>query len=107
MAVGIVVGRKLSFNIGQRNVASDANVRALANVREVQVEIHHDRIEAILFPWRVPQQLLAEIALRRGETVVESPQPGKPESPIKMIRLYGVRLALDVEHFLIGFDGVG
>jgi|ERR1700723_111461 len=54
----------------------------------------------------MPQPLLAEISFRRGETVVETPQAGKAKSPIEMIGLHSVRLALNVEHFLIGFDRV-
>jgi len=51
----------------------------------------------------MPQQLLAEVSFRRGETVVATPQAGKAKSPIEMIGLHSVRLALNVEHSLIAF----
>ena len=106
VAVRIVIRRQLRFDVGQRNVAPDANISSLANVWEIHVQIHHHRIEAILFSRRMPQQLLAEIPLCRGETVVQSPQSGKTEPPIKMVGLHRIRLAFNVEHFLIGFDRV-
>ena len=53
------------------------------------------------------EQLLAEDSFRSCKTVVDSVQGCDAESPVEMIGLHRVGLALDVEHFLVWLDRVG
>src|SRR5580704_14220586 len=105
VAEGVIVGSELGFDVRERNVAADADVHALRHLWKVEVRIHHHWIIAIFFV--LTQQLLTEDAVRGGEAVVQAPQIGDAEAPIKMIGLHRVWLALYVDHFLIGLDGIG
>ena len=45
---------------------------------------------------------MAEISFRRCKLVVDAIEIGEAKTPVEMVRLHGVRLALDIEDLLIG-----
>jgi hypothetical protein len=68
VGVGVIVGRELSLDVRQRDVAADAEDHAVGDLREVGVVVEHDGVEAVL---RIlHQKLLAQDAVRGGEAVV-------------------------------------
>ena len=40
--------RELGFDIRQRHIASNSNIQSLAYLRDVEVEVHHHGVEAVL-----------------------------------------------------------
>ncbi len=104
MAIGVVVGRKLRLDVRQRNVPAYADVHALRHLRNVEIEVRHGNVEAILFVRS--QKLVAENALGGGEAIIQAVNRRKAETPVDMIGLHGVRLALDVQDLLIHLDGI-
>src|SRR3974377_2097774 len=99
MAVGVIVGSELGLNIGQRNIASDANVHSIGNLSPVQIHVSHHRVVTVLVV--LCQQLLAEIALRGGKAVIQSVQLREAESPVEMVDLNRIGNALNVKRGLL------
>ena len=100
----VIVRRQLRFDPRNREEPSNSDVEAIFD-REIKVDVLEDRIKAILFIGR--QELLAEVALRGREAIVDPEESGYVISPIEMVGLHGVRKAFDVYDRLIEFDLVG
>ena len=88
MRVGVVVGRELGFDIRQRDVAADADVHALGDVRDVEVEVVHHGVVAVLVV--AGEELLREDALGGGVAIVLAPELGDAEAPVEVLGLDGV-----------------
>src|SRR5271168_4074000 len=105
MAVGEIIRRELRFDIRNGDVAAHAYVLALEKMREPEIYVVHDGIEAVKF-FGVGA-LAAEYALREGVLVIRTVNSGKAETPIDMIELNLIGGALDVQRRLIELHGVG
>jgi hypothetical protein len=84
--------------------SANSDVEAIFD-REVEIEILQDQIKAVLLVGR--QELLAEIALRGREAIVNTEESRHVVSPVEMAGLHGVGEAFDVYDRLIEFDLVG
>src|SRR5690349_18060759 len=104
MAVGVIVNRKLSFDVRQRDISSNSYVQSVSKMGIVEICVDHQRIVAVLA--MLLQELLAEPAFCCSEVVVDSEHVAHPKSPIEMIRLHGVRLPFDVRDELIQFEAI-
>ena len=100
----VIVRRQLCFDSWNREEAANSNVEAIFN-RKVEVEILQNRIEAVLFVGL--QELLAEVALRGRESIVDTIETRHMVSPVEMAGLHCVGEAFDVYDRLIEFDLVG
>ena len=94
----------MCFDSRNREEPANPNVEAIFN-REVEVEILQNRIEAVLFVGL--QELLAEVALRGREAIVDTVESRHMVSPVEMAGLHCVGEAFDAYDRLIEFDLVG
>ncbi len=101
----IVVRCELDFDIRRRDPTSDPENEALRNPWHIHVAIHFCRIVPV--PLIPLQQLIAEPAPGGHVPVIAPVQIAKPKSPIDMVSLYGVGLALHPEHRLLQHHGFG
>ena len=111
VSIGVVVGCKLRFDIRQRDISAHAYVSACSDFWKVQIHIHHHRVVAILIAngtvrFGIVQQLLTEVAFGRGEAIIQPIEVRKPESPVEVICLDGVRGALEIKGGLINLKRV-
>ena len=93
MTICVIIRCQLGFNIRQRDIPSDADIRSLAYMWDIQVQIIHHRIVAVGVV--VVEQLLAEDPFGCGIAVIETIEVGEAESPIDVIGLYGVGKTLE------------
>src|SRR5580698_10285562 len=105
MRVRIVIGRKLSLDIRQRNISTDADVHALCSMGNIEVDISHHRVVAVLVIAR--EKLLRKDTLGRRVTIVLSPDLSEAEAPVEVFSLDRVRKALDVENLLVRNNAIG
>src|ERR1700733_10041999 len=90
---------EIRLDITQRGITADPDVAALADPGNVDIEVEVRRgiaIERIFLC-----QLVTEYALHRDFPVIGAIQIDDTEAPIDMVRLHGVRYALDVQHRLV------
>ena len=100
----VIVRRQLCFDSRDREEPANSNVEAIFD-REVEVEILQNRIEAVLFVGL--QELLAEVALRGREAIVDTVESRHVVSPVEMGVLHCVGEAFDIYDRLVEFDLVG
>ncbi len=94
-----IVRRELRFNVRLGNNATDAHIHSLENLRNVDVEVDHRRIEAVIVV--VLEQLITEQSAGNHEAIIESVNAGDAKAPVDMVCLEFVRHAFDVENELI------
>src|SRR6266480_2532648 len=99
-----MVRRELRFNVRFGNDATDTYIHSPENLRNVDVEIDHRHIEAVIIV--VLEKLIAKEAARNHESVIEPIDPGDAKSPVDVISLELVRHALDVENELVLLEAV-
>src|SRR5207244_9717042 len=87
------------FNVRLRNNATDAHIHSLENLRNVDVEVDHRHIEAVIVV--VLEQLITEQSAGNHEAIIESVNAGDAKAPVDMVSLELVRYAFDVENKLI------
>src|SRR5271167_4280726 len=105
MAVGEIVGRELCFDIRNGNVAAHAYILAVEEMREPEIHVVHDGIEAVvLFFVGV---LAAEYALSEGVLVIGAVDARQAKTPIEMLALNLVGSALEIQRRLVELHGVG
>ena len=94
----------MRFDPRNREEPAKSDVKAIFD-RKVEIEVLQNWVKTILFIRQ--QELLAEIALRSREAIVDAVESGHMVSPVEVGVLYGVGEALDVYDCLIEFDLVG
>ena len=104
--VGIadVVRRELRLDVRNRDVAADADVHALGDLREPEVEVVHDRVEAV--GAAAVEVLVAEHAVGERVLVVGAVQQRQAATPVEVVALHDVGRALEVERELVELHGV-
>jgi len=94
-----IVRCELCFDVRLGDDAADAHIHSLEDLRNVEVDIHHRHIEAVVVV--VFKELIAEETARNHETVIESINARNAKAPIDVIGLEFVRYALEVENELV------
>ena len=89
----VIVRRELRLDVRRRNIAAEAEIQAVGDAGEVQLAVILERIPPVKPV--VLQQLVAEVPAGRGVAVVDAVKVGDPETPIDVIGLYCIRLALE------------
>src|SRR5208282_5642572 len=105
MAVGEIIRRELRFYVRNGNVAAHSHILTLEKVREPEIHVVHDGIEAVL-PFLVGV-LVAEYALREGVLVIGTVNSRKAKAPVEMLELNLIGRALEVQGRLVELHGVG
>ena len=105
VTVRVVVRRQLRFNVRQRDISPHPDIRSKAYMRIYRSQVVHDRVIAIDII--ALEQLLAEDPLGRCVAVIQAIQVGKPEPPIEMVPLNGIRQTFEVERDLVELNRVG
>ncbi len=105
MRIHVIVGRELRLDVGDRDVAPDADHHAFGYLRNVDLAVHHREVEAI--GEVVAKQLVARDAERRRVALVLAVDAGEAEAPIDMIGLHRVGQALEIDHRLVELRSVG
>ena len=105
MGIGVIVRRKLRFNVWQGYVAANTNIETLGDMRNINVDIIHDGVIPIFMIEF--QQLLAKNSFGRGVAVVLPVKLRKAETPVHMVGLHRVWQALNIDHLLVRNDAVG
>src|SRR5437763_16334303 len=96
--------RQLRFDVRLVNDAPDTHIHSLKNLWNVNVDVDHRHIEAVIVV--VLQQLIAEQAARNHESIIESVDARDTESPVDVIGLELVRHALDIKDELVLLEAV-
>src|SRR6266567_4756510 len=99
-----IVRRKLRFDVGLGDDATDPHIHSLENLRDVKIDIYHRHIEAVVII--LLEELIAKQSARNHEPIVESIDAGDAESPIDVIGLELVRHALDIKNELVLLEPV-
>lgn len=105
MAIGEIIRRELRFDVGNRNIAADAHILALGNVRKPEIQVIHHGIEAVGL--LAGQVLIAEDAVAERVLVIGAVNSRKAASPIEMIALHLIGRALYVQRHLVELHGIG
>ena len=63
MTIGVVIRRKLSFDIRQRDISSNSDIHALGYFGNIEIHVIHDGIVSIGLAAPIREQLLAENTL--------------------------------------------
>ena len=102
---GVVVGGELGFDAGDGDVSADADVHALSDFGEVEIEVFEGWVEAVGVV--VVEELGGEDAFGGGEVVVGAEEGGEVEAVVEVGLLDGVGEALGVDDELVEFEAVG
>ena len=94
-----IVRRELRFNVRLGNNATDAHIHSPENLRNVDVEVDHRHIEAVIVV--LLEQLITEQSAGNHEAIIESVNAGDAKAPVDMVCLEFVRHSFDVENELI------
>src|ERR1700719_2355517 len=105
MAVREVVRRKLRLDVRNGDIATDAYILAVGNLRKPEIQVVHDGVETVS-PSAI-QVLIAEDAVAERVLVIRTVQAGETSAPIEMIALNFIGRALDVQRRLIELHGIG
>src|SRR5262249_5211578 len=104
VAVGIVIGGQLRFDIRQRNIASDSHVQSIGDFWEIKVCVDHYGVESV--GPVLCQKLVAENTHGGSEAIIQPINAGDAKPPVEMIFLNRVDKSLDIQCSLIELKGI-